>query len=155
MFASGDCRLSVLDALVGWASFSFSARTILELGKELISSDEVALYELIKNSVDAKSERVDITAHIMLPRANYQAALDALAGRSAMPGLHARPNATPAEVLDLIKAAVPANADPTDREAFLETLRPAIDSKESFEISATLQLRDVQLDRRQGCRRGE
>ena len=36
-------------------SFKFAARTILELGKELISSDEVALHELIKNAVDAKS----------------------------------------------------------------------------------------------------
>ena len=30
-------------------SFSFEARTLLELGKELISTDEVALFELIKN----------------------------------------------------------------------------------------------------------
>ena len=36
-------------------SFSFEARTLLELGKELISTDEVALYELIKNAVDAQS----------------------------------------------------------------------------------------------------
>ena len=36
-------------------SFRFAARTILELGKELISSDEVALYELIKNAIDAGS----------------------------------------------------------------------------------------------------
>ena len=40
------------------SSFTFSARTILELGKELISSDEVALYELIKNGVDAGSKTI-------------------------------------------------------------------------------------------------
>ena len=38
-------------------NFSFEARTLLELGKELISSDEVALYELIKNAVDAGRPR--------------------------------------------------------------------------------------------------
>lgn len=36
-------------------SFTISARTILQLGAELISSDAVALYELIKNAIDAKS----------------------------------------------------------------------------------------------------
>ena len=41
-------------------SFTFEARTLLELGKELISSDDVALYELIKNSIDAGSPKVDV-----------------------------------------------------------------------------------------------
>jgi hypothetical protein len=36
-------------------SFRILARTILELGAELISSDGVALYELIKNGIDAGS----------------------------------------------------------------------------------------------------
>lgn len=36
-------------------SFHFTARTILHLGAELISSDAVALYELIKNAIDAGS----------------------------------------------------------------------------------------------------
>ena len=33
--------------------FKVSARTVLELGSELISSDAIAFYELIKNGVDA------------------------------------------------------------------------------------------------------
>lgn len=43
--------------------FQVAARTILELGAELISSDSIALYELIKNSYDAGSKRatIDIT----------------------------------------------------------------------------------------------
>lgn len=41
-------------------SFKFKARVLLELGAELISSDSVALYELIKNSLDAGSESVDV-----------------------------------------------------------------------------------------------
>jgi len=59
-------------------AFRFAARTLLELGRELISSDEVALYELIKNAVDAGSPRVEIIAEIMLPHSVYLAAVEAL-----------------------------------------------------------------------------
>lgn len=47
-------------------AFRIMARTILELGAELISSDGIALYELIKNSVDAGSKRVriEVVAHV-------------------------------------------------------------------------------------------
>ena len=46
-------------------SFVIDARTILELGRELISSDEVAIYELIKNSLDADADNInfEITSH--------------------------------------------------------------------------------------------
>ena len=40
--------------------FTVAARTILELGAELISSDAIALYELVKNSYDAGSNTVEI-----------------------------------------------------------------------------------------------
>ena len=56
-------------------SFKFAARTILELGQELISSDEVALSELIKNAVDAKSPRVAIAVNIQLRNSDYRAAV--------------------------------------------------------------------------------
>lgn len=59
-------------------AFRFAARTLLELGKELISSDEVALYELIKNSVDARSPKVEIEAQIVLPHSVYSRALEDL-----------------------------------------------------------------------------
>lgn len=39
-------------------NFRVSARTILHLGSELISSDGVAFYELIKNSLDARAPEV-------------------------------------------------------------------------------------------------
>ncbi|MEP9369993.1 HAMP domain-containing sensor histidine kinase [Xanthobacter sp. VNH20] len=42
-------------------NFRVSARTILHLGSELISSDGVAFYELIKNALDACSPEVRIT----------------------------------------------------------------------------------------------
>ena len=41
-------------------AFKVAARTILQLGSELISSDSIAFYELIKNGFDAGSDRVEI-----------------------------------------------------------------------------------------------
>jgi len=47
--------------------FKVTARTILELGSELISSDIIAFYELIKNGFDAGSNRgVEISFNIVL-----------------------------------------------------------------------------------------
>jgi len=74
------------DRLLGWwfgpedwvVSFRFAARTMLELGKELISSDEVAVYELIKNGIDAGSQRIEITARVVLPYRAYAIALESL-----------------------------------------------------------------------------
>lgn len=52
--------------------FRVSARTVLELGAELISSDVIAFYELIKNSIDAGSKAgADIRFHITLRRNDY------------------------------------------------------------------------------------
>ncbi|MDD9981070.1 MAG: ATP-binding protein [Gammaproteobacteria bacterium] len=55
-------------------AFTFEARTLLELGKELISNDDIALYELIKNSVDAGSPTVDILVRSRLPYTDYREA---------------------------------------------------------------------------------
>ncbi len=51
--------------------FKFNARVLLELGAELISSDSVAIYELVKNSLDAKSKTVDIHVDVALPYSAY------------------------------------------------------------------------------------
>jgi signal transduction histidine kinase len=56
-------------------AFKFAARTLLELGKELISSDEVAIYELIKNSIDAKSPVVEIDFNICLLKSDFDKAI--------------------------------------------------------------------------------
>lgn len=53
--------------------FRVAARTILELGAELISSDGIALYELIKNGIDAGSRRVRIDVEVALTRTAYEA----------------------------------------------------------------------------------
>ncbi|MEA9482800.1 hypothetical protein VC290_21250 [Xanthomonas campestris] len=58
------------------ANFSVAARTLIHLGAELITSDEVALNELIKNAFDAESKRVRIEFRIGLPQAELDQLLD-------------------------------------------------------------------------------
>ena len=106
-------------------SFTFAARTLLELGKELISSDEVALYELIKNSVDAKSPSVRIVAHVTLDKAGLQSALDAIAGIGRDPKL---PPASVAEVRGILATAKPDNVAAEDFAGFMAELDPATDT---------------------------
>lgn len=53
--------------------FRITARTVLELGSELISSDIIAFYELIKNGFDARSKTgVEVRFDIPLSRGSYQ-----------------------------------------------------------------------------------
>ena len=59
-------------------AFKVTARTLLELGEELIGSDAVALYELAKNSVDARSPVVRIKVQSVLLYSRYRHALDLL-----------------------------------------------------------------------------
>lgn len=60
-------------------SFRIAARTILHLGAELISSDGIALYELIKNAYDARSPNVRITVVMALSRRAQRDALNSVA----------------------------------------------------------------------------
>lgn len=53
--------------------FKVTARTVLELGSELISSDPIAFYELIKNGIDAGSKTgVTIKFDIVLARRDFE-----------------------------------------------------------------------------------
>lgn len=53
-------------------AFKITARTVLELGSELISSDIIAFYELIKNAFDAgTSDGAVITFDVVLRRNAY------------------------------------------------------------------------------------
>jgi signal transduction histidine kinase len=47
------------------AKFDVAARTLIHLGSELITSDEIAIHELIKNSFDAGSSRVSINFMVL------------------------------------------------------------------------------------------
>ncbi|HQV01867.1 MULTISPECIES: sensor histidine kinase [unclassified Novosphingobium] len=114
------------------SAFSFSARTILELGKELISSDEVALYELIKNGVDAGSKTIEITAHIILTKNEMQRAIDMLQGIIL---IGERKQATVADVADQIASWIPASVKEDDKATFLKALGGRDQSPDQFESS--------------------
>ena len=58
--------------------FKFKARVLLELGAELISSDSIAVYELVKNSLDAGSPDVTIHIDVALAHSAYQQLLQLL-----------------------------------------------------------------------------
>lgn len=97
-------------------AFRFAARTLLELGKELISSDEVALYELIKNSVDAGSHKdtpskIEIEAQVILSHSTYTRALENLAE-----------GVDPKDVLKDIRAGMISSAPREPMERFLMSL---------------------------------
>lgn len=53
-------------------AFKIAARTILHLGAELISSDGIAFYELIKNAFDAGSKRAKIDIVIRIAQSEFQ-----------------------------------------------------------------------------------
>ncbi len=57
-------------------AFRIQARTILQLGAELISSDAIAFYELIKNAFDAGTKAVRIRIDSLLPHDICNAYLD-------------------------------------------------------------------------------
>ncbi|MDE0510342.1 MAG: sensor histidine kinase [Gammaproteobacteria bacterium] len=119
--------------------FTFSARTLLELGKELISSDEVALYELIKNSIDAGSPRVDIMVNVQFCYSDYQEAR-----ASIIEDEQNRP-----DVIQFIKKKLidPESPDSItllerlrkfrQREAFLDELKRLYDQLNYIEIQDT------------------
>lgn len=98
--------------------FKFAARTLLELGKELISSDEVALYELIKNSIDAGSKMVVISFNICLLRSHYDEAINALTKEKNLETLRSR-----------IESQFLLNSDAVSRAEFKNALDNASDPK--------------------------
>lgn len=59
--------------------FRVTARTVLQLGAELISSDAVAFYELIKNAFDAGSPKVTIRVICRLPHQVIESTRDTVA----------------------------------------------------------------------------
>jgi len=95
-------------------SFKVSARTVLQLGSELISSDDVALYELVKNAIDAKSKNgVEIDIHICLSYTAYSEVMRELAGDE------------PRE-LEEIKEAIRSRVEPTVEPDVLKEFQNAL-----------------------------
>lgn len=73
-------------------SFRVMARTVLQLGAELISSDGIAFYELIKNAFDAGSPRAEIDVVIRIPHDAYLAQARALLEERRLVGAEPGPD---------------------------------------------------------------
>jgi len=100
--------------------FKICARTVLELGAELISSDVIAFYELIKNAFDAVSPTgAEIRFEIALRRNDYlKFRHRAIEGQADLPRL---------------KSDVEKALDPSAPEDSLERIREGIDAARDVE----------------------
>ncbi len=135
--------------------FKITARTILELGAELISSDVIAFYELIKNAIDADSKTgAEINLHIVLRRNDYLR-IRASALESIQDGLSGNErNQLTSDSLDHLKGAVARSLDvrtgpdavrefaesvshATDREGFVLALDEAYRTQNWIKVSDT------------------
>lgn len=94
--------------------FNVKARVLLELGAELISSDEVALYELIKNAIDAGSKKIIISIHSWLKHSDYRTLLAEIS--------EADSPFKAAQVTKWLKHYVSAEASHEFKESFVNTL---------------------------------
>lgn len=102
--------------------FTVTARTILELGAELISSDSIALYELIKNAYDAGSKRVVVQVTNVFRHSSLRNQLARI--ETARASLNAQPDPDPLaddppdgeELLAKLKAEVLGLVDATAAE---------------------------------------
>ncbi len=119
--------------------FKICARTVLELGAELISSDVIAFYELIKNTFDAGSPKgAEIYFEVVLRRNDYlkfrQRAIDRSAeiDRLKADVENALDASAPEDSLDFFRAAVD---EAEDIEAFVEALDAAYAAKNRIVVS--------------------
>ena len=117
-------------------AFKFAARTLLELGKELISTDEVALYELIKNSIDAKSEVVVIEFNICLLHAHFEEAIEGLQKNKPLDAIRAslKSQLLPDSATEIRSAFISALDAAKDRASFKKALGSAYASSNWIEV---------------------
>ena len=106
-------------------SFKVQARTIFHLGADLISSDSIALYELLKNAFDAGSLDVDIKWVIRVPSGHYFDLHRLLES--------AAPNPKKADV-DLLRKQILDKIEPSAPGA--GALRESLDEADSVELLA-------------------
>lgn len=105
-------------------AFRVQARTLLQLGSELISSDAIALYELIKNASDSGAPYVDVTVGWRLNDwpGDYRELIDAtLEGEISMETLRKH-------------AISHTNLTSKDSNSWLENVRNAKDAKELCQL---------------------
>lgn len=125
-------------------AFRVSARTVLELGSELISSDIIAFYELIKNAFDARSRSgADVYFRIALRRNEYlrirERALGIAATVEVSEGLNRKEAAAArtkhvAELVESVRSKLDLSVAPETREQVMQTLASAGDIDEFVEL---------------------
>jgi signal transduction histidine kinase len=92
-------------------AFKVAARTVLELGAELISSDAVAIYELVKNAIDAGSkDGVTIEFCVTLRYSDYVDALERIDSSLANDAYKGGPDE--ANILGELKKSIKASILP-------------------------------------------
>ena len=97
--------------------FRITARTVLELGAELISSDIIAFYELVKNGFDAgTTDGVEIRFDIPLSRRDYLRLRQAIAAGGSVD-----------EVKELIVDSIQPGASDSAREGIAATIAAVTD----------------------------
>ncbi|RDW13606.1 hypothetical protein DIE28_07060 [Paracoccus thiocyanatus] len=107
---------------MGKSTFKINARMLLELGAELISSDGIALYELIKNSVDAGSSTVKIQIFNALRYSEYKSLLESID--------QAKTGSSVKSLVSKISAALEADIVEQARNFFEETVAVATSIRE-------------------------
>lgn len=132
-------------------AFRVNARTVLELGAELISSDIIAFYELIKNAFDAGSRSgADVRFRVVMRRNDYlrirnkaQSLADATASgaerREQLAGLIAQVEAKldPSSGSDAVLKFNAEVDDSDDLDEFVHRLDACYDKYNTIEISDT------------------
>jgi signal transduction histidine kinase len=99
-------------------AFEFKARVLLELGAELISSDAVAIYELVKNSLDAEAKIVRITIEIGMQFSQYEQLIDLLRSQVRLIKNGMEPEFTVAEFNDEVVKSIDAAATDWSKQRF-------------------------------------
>lgn len=105
--------------------FRFAPRVLEHLGAELISSDDIALYELIKNGFDAKSARVRIDLRYQVSASHAHALEQLLASRPPSDKLTRKRRATLLRSLEKRVAGADKLEWATDLLADAATVREA------------------------------
>jgi hypothetical protein len=94
-------------------AFQFKARVLLELGAELISSDAVAIYELVKNGLDAGSKKIDVDVKIALQHSAYSQLAEYLTAIEP-------DEFEPEKFIEVVRSNLDDSADPARSRKFMD-----------------------------------
>ncbi|QIL69099.1 histidine kinase [Diaphorobacter sp. HDW4B] len=102
--------------------FRIAARALRQLGAELITSDDVALNELIKNAFDARSPRVSVEIHSFAD----------LAALALLEEQIRQKKVTKQEALERVDKAISPDVSMAQRSELIERLHGYIESRVDF-----------------------